>query len=610
MGLIEQLHSRKDGYRVAEKLHTLANDLRDAAAPHLKRIITQLPEYDLHDEDHSVAVIGNIEALLAEKLPTVSSYELFLLFSSAYIHDLGMALPDAEFRLLELTEGTETLGGQPGSLAIHNDLKPAWKLAEAVRFISSHTAGIFGSFDSVSKWPFACRQEQSYYEDLAKRLVAYQTFRNGYAIEMRKLQKSKDTEGYRRLSEQIRGDFIRETHHTRAETFARNLGPMFDQHLGGTWGEALAADLGKVCRSHGEDADWVLQLDDGATYLGSEKANLAFVSVLLRIADVMHYSYDRAPRSLLGGKVFRSSTSFKHWAIKNQGVNVSVDPTGAHGVRQITYRGFCREPEYYYLLHSYLDGVDRELALFVRCIHDWRRNIGPDESAKRYELGIADRVSREGVRHDESVFTPKRGLSFTLDQRRILDLLTGVGLYKDKYACIRELYQNALDACRCMLASKASRGDRGRGEIEFGIGEAHTVEGNIPYLYCCDNGIGMTQDIVENHLLRIGNSYYVSPQFQRASVSWRDAFTPTSQFGIGILSSFMIGRRIEITSAAMNADEKASAPIRFSIDGLHDQFYYMVPDPIDVERIGLHGTLVKVFLQQNEADCFDLSTRR
>lgn len=83
---------RKDNNRVAERLYTLANDIHDAAVPHLKRIIGQLPEYDLHDEDHSVAVIANIEAMLGDKLPMLSPYELFLLFTAAYIHNLGVAM--------------------------------------------------------------------------------------------------------------------------------------------------------------------------------------------------------------------------------------------------------------------------------------------------------------------------------------------------------------------------------------------------------------------------------------------------------------------------------------------------------------------------------------
>jgi len=601
MSLLSQLQDRKDDDRVAERLFTLANDLRDKIVPHLKQIIAQLPEFDLHDEVHSAAVISNMEALVADKFPLLSSYELFLLFVSAYVHDLGMALPDPEYQLIELTEGSDSIGGCSAKLAIRNDLKPPWKLAAAVHFISRNASDLYGSFESVKDWPFACSDENTYREDLAKRLVAYQVFRNGYATQLRTLQKDKDAEGYQYLSKQIRCDFIRETHHTRAETYARNLGELFEERLGGAWGDALAADLGRVCRSHGESGDYALGLDYEVTYLGGQTTNLAFVAVLLRVADVMHYSYDRAPSTLLGEKMFHSVCSFKHWAVKNEGVNVSIEPSADTGMRQISYRAFCREPEYYYVLHSYMDAVDRELALLMHGVHDWRHRLEQKKPAGIYDLCVNDHVLRSGVRPDNTVFTPKQGLSFSLDQRRVLELLTGVGLYKDKYACIRELYQNALDACRCMLASKNSRGDHAQGRIEFGLGEINGVGGKEKCLYCCDNGIGMTQDVVEKHLLNVGNSYYVSTEFQRASVAWGNTFTPTSQFGIGILSAFMIGRRIEITSVAMGSDGGSQMPIRFSIGGLHEQFYYMTPDPFDLERIGPHGTIVRVFLKNEEA---------
>ena len=72
--------------------------------------------------------------------------------------------------------------------------------------------------------------------------------------------------------------------------------------------------------------------------------------------------------------------------------------------------------------------------------------------SKNYIANLQDKVDRSGITNDEEVFLPKRGLSFSLNQTKIIDLLMGVGLYKDKYACLRELYQNSLDAVRCMLS--------------------------------------------------------------------------------------------------------------------------------------------------------------
>jgi HSP90 family molecular chaperone len=41
------------------------------------------------------------------------------------------------------------------------------------------------------------------------------------------------------------------------------------------------------------------------------------------------------------------------------------------------------------------------------------------------------------------------------------------------------------------------------------------------FLFCLDNGIGMTKDIVKNFFLNIGNSYYKSREFERRSIRWK-----------------------------------------------------------------------------------------
>lgn len=171
----------------------------------------------------------------------------------------------------------------------------------------------------------------------------------------------------------------------------------------------------------------------------------------------------------------------------------------------------------------------------------------------------------------------------------------GIGLYKDKYACIRELYQNSLDACKCILSQK--RDSNRAGEIIFGI---ETTESGR-YLYCQDNGIGMSKYIIENYLLKIGNSYYRSSDFYKKQAEYSNQFTPISQFGIGILSCFMIGNRIEITTRMEDEDY-----ISCSIDGPHEYFYYKNSSEFDKEKIDKSGTIIKILLN----DGIDLSNQK
>jgi hypothetical protein len=84
-------------------------------------------------------------------------------------------------------------------------------------------------------------------------------------------------------------------------------------------------------------------------------------------------------------------------------------------------------------------------------------------------------------------------LRFRLADDRIQELLMGEQLYGDPALAIRELYQNALDACRyrdartAFLRRRNAYGRPWEGAIAFTQGE----ENGRAYIECQDNGIGM-----------------------------------------------------------------------------------------------------------------------
>ena len=230
----------------------------------------------------------------------------------------------------------------------------------------------------------------------------------------------------------------------------------------------------------------------------------------------------------------------------------------------------------------YVDYIDNELSQYnrLRSEEDW------DELFPV----MPKSVDRSNLKHDKKLFTPVPNLKFTLEQNRILDLLMGAELYSDEYACLRELYQNSLDACRCQIASDKSRGTESKGKIEFGLG---TDKDGNKYVYCLDNGKGMSRHIIENYLLRVGSSYYKSPEFYQSQAETGNAFTPTSQFGIGILSCFMIGDRLEITTRELGGNYESCV-----MENIHECFYYTTPSQEDKEAIDFSGTLIKIFLKE------------
>lgn len=579
MTIIDALRSKSqipsDEVKIELKLYNLADDLVKKARNHLKRITNVLPEFDIHDERHSEKVISNIERLLGEGgVNRLSSYELFFLQLSAFFHDCAMAPSEWELNVLKLTEGNERFKVIQDSLA--HDLKEPLKIAQAIEIIQARKSSIYVKFDpQVKDWLFSPRSEDALVEYLASMMVEYQNHRNGFAEQLRSIDNPQEFDD---LNTFIRTDYIRATHHIRIQDYVENLeeifGNSFEQPA---WGKRLAKDLALICRSHGEDISYLESFSTAAQYYGAASANLQLTGMLLRLGDIIHFSFDRAPLELRSSRIFKSEFSFLQWALKNNGANYTID----NG--KISFRAYCDTPEIYFKLHQYLDWIEVELQNYFRLDRQW------PSFYKDFVANLQDKIDRTNITNDESVFLPKRGLSFTLNQKRIIELLMGVGLYKNKFASLRELYQNSLDACRCMISNSNSLKKEAVGEIEFSI--ERTEKGD--YLCCKDNGIGMTKEVIENYLLKIGNSYYKSSDFYRQQAQWGGAFTPTSQFGIGILSCFMIGNKIDIVTKTKTGDY-----VSCSINGPHEQFYYRNTSATEREQLLESGTVVKVLLSE------------
>ena len=146
---------------------------------------------------------------------------------------------------------------------------------------------------------------------------------------------------------------------------------------------------------------------------------------------------------------------------------------------------------------------------------------------------------------------------FRLDENRIRDLLMGEQLYRNRSLAIRELYQNAMDACRYRQARYQYRATAHhqrfdwRGQIEFMQG---IDERGRHYLLCRDNGIGMGESELRDVFSQAGIRFADRPEFAEEQAEWADygvVLHPNSRFGIGVMSYFMLADEIEVTTCRM-----------------------------------------------------------
>ncbi|MFI7019283.1 hypothetical protein [Streptomyces sp. NPDC050164] len=189
-------------------------------------------------------------------------------------------------------------------------------------------------------------------------------------------------------------------------------------------------------------------------------------------------------------------------------------------------------------------------------------------------------------------------IRFRLDEERIQELLMGENLYRDRSLAIRELYQNALDACRYRRARQHARDGRDTydGEITF-VQDFDKTEGRY-YLECRDNGIGMDETVLADVFSRAGVRFTDLPRYQEEQQDWEKqgiAVHPNSRFGIGVLSYFMIADEIRVTTCAMDGGIGRPEELTVLITG--PGHYFRVRR---TGRKGPVGTKVRLYLRDGD----------
>ncbi|WP_330280202.1 caspase family protein [Streptomyces sp. NBC_00569] len=203
-------------------------------------------------------------------------------------------------------------------------------------------------------------------------------------------------------------------------------------------------------------------------------------------------------------------------------------------------------------------------------------------------------------------------LRFRLADDRIQELLMGEQLYGDPALAIRELYQNALDACRYRGARTQYLRRRHpelatwSGRITF---KQDVDEHGRAYIECTDNGIGMGQRELREVFSHAGMRFADLPEYLDEHAEWREVgieLHANSRFGIGVLSYFMIADDISVTTCRLDREGHPGRRLRVDIAGPGSLFYIR-----DLGRGHEAGTTVRMYLRPSAElpSCTDLLRR-
>ena len=471
-------------------------------------------DFTLHDSNHSFRVAQRIWEIVPEKTKyKLSIYELGLCLLAAYLHDIGMS-PDFD------------------------------KVARHHMFLSSSNKDCLSveEINELQKWV-----DNDYHVkaiDIRKEVVDNNLILN-YILSYYIRNKHNDWSG-EWIKENLSGIVLGKYHF---------------------WVD----DLIKICKSHHYEIEELKTNSfDPKPIDDTSCVHLRFLAMCLRVADVMENDPERTPSVILKHRLV-SDSSLKYW-LKDHKFNLIRKENGF-----IVYG----RPEKAYL-HKAIEEtagfIENELKLCNELTNIRPLNHSSFGDLAQYSWEI------EPVIHKDIV--PKEGTyvyiqgAFRPNTAKILELLGGNQLYGNPKWAYRELIQNSFDAVKERVAYQIIQRIEAPEELAKKLGQIYSVDILLDkradgyWLVCKDSGVGMTKSIIEKFFLESGSSKrHEIQELERKCKERGFYFSRTGQFGIGVLSYFMLAEKIVIkTKRELNtgyADQDSQA-WRFEINGTLD----------------------------------------
>lgn len=336
---------------------------------------------------------------------------------------------------------------------------------------------------------------------------------------------------------------------------------------------------GIVARSHGMDVrdtfDYLEGLS-GDRYTPFD-IHAVYLMVLLRLADYLQIDSSRtnenvwsikymySPYSQLEHKTHESIKNVKFTNLDKEKIAIQAHPEDAQ-----TYVKIER------LAEDIQKEFDRSWAILGEVYNDYNYKL-------RYRR-ITTNISNEKYKSKLDYVPEQFGFRYNNDLFKLLI----ASLYGDDPSYgVRELVQNAVDACRMCIGDLSSDG------------EPHVrveVDSNKKQFIITDRGKGMNLYEIKNYFLTIGSSY-------NENIDWKktrdhEHLFRAGRFGIGILAAFLLGS--EITVVTKKRGENTGYCFTAS---LHDKFIQ-----IDKAPKAEFGTTIEI--KCNETSMEKLSKNR
>jgi molecular chaperone HtpG len=480
------------------------------------------PDYTDHGIKHVECVLKTAEQLIIDdSFEYLEPIDVTLIILSVIIHDIGMHITHPGFLKL--------INSEYDSCRIKDFDKNIWAkswelfMQEAKKFNQKQLLDIFGDKNAVVNDP----PEKNLTEN-DKKLI---------------------------------GEFIRRNHPRLAHEIAINGFPSAEgSNI--EFAHGLNSDLkdlaGLIARSHG------IPLRNTIDYLKNEytynwfnpyDSKIFFIMGLLRISDYIQINSDRANEIVLKTKILSSPKSKQEWEKNDSVKHVYYN---APDPELITVDARPQNSLTFLELSKLFKDIQNEFDLTWAVLGEvYGRNDGYKNLKYKFRR-IKSNIDDIEKFSETIDYIPEKVIFDA--EPELLKLLVGPLYGKNPTYGVRELLQNAVDACRerQFLIEKhyglnSKEYQDYKPEIKISIKKKQDEN---YYFAIEDNGIGMTKDILINYFFKAGASFINSDVWKKDFVDENSSKVQRSgRFGVGILASFLLGDEIEVATKSIDSEE-------------------------------------------------------
>lgn len=523
--LEEHFVNLKNRYPQVEELYNLWGLLKKRMVEELSNSRCVFATYSFHDESHSRTIIQIIEKFLGDvRISQLSATDTFMLLACAYAHDYGMSQSISRIYEILGSDDFQCFLTEVNDRLYTLEKEDAWAVSNLMKQMN----------DEKEKVPL---------KDLYYSIVL------------------------------VVQSYLRPFHWKGVVNIENDFKGLFYGHLKGRFIGGFEG-LSSICMCHGQDMKSIFNLEQRANGIIGDEFHPRFVAAMLRLGDLLDLDNNRFPMWFVRevqkkDNIIPTMSKMNFW--KHEAIShFLVTP------KKIEITAECyTEHEGYGVASLISDWTGWLVTECKELVLHWSDIAQPDFGRPPGNLNI--KIFVDGYPY----LSENKVLQMRMSQEKVMDLLEGTNIYRDRYVGIREMLQNAVDASLLQLwkdilqnryTSYGLSKDTVTSEmdiLEFLEEDRATIFGNYDikvevikdiknkrvYVIVKDRGIGISLGDIQ-YISELGTSKEKNVHIKNIMDKMPVWLKPSGVFGIGLQSVFQLTDCIDFYTRQPNTPEQ------------------------------------------------------